>query len=853
MDAADGEQREIWRIGDLTLDVGQQRVWREGAPIDLPKLSFDLLLTLARRAPDVLTYDELMNRVWPGLVVSPETVVQRVRLLRAAIGDDAASPRYVEALRSRGYRLRASAERMGPGRAAAAPPAAALAAPSHDRAADPAADTATCAQVGEAAAAPAGAMPDPPAGAMADAAAASAPSPPGPSIARWLAASLAVALVLGGALWFGGLGGGGARTAPSVSGDPSAATAPGLVNATAAQERAERAAHTAAVLPFENLSTDERDAFIAEAVAESTLDRLSALRGLVVIARDSAWRAGAMALPARETGARLGAAWLVEGSVRRDGALVRVSARLVDARTDAQVWAERYDRPLAALPQLQDEIAARVVDALAARLAGLQRTGQGRDYSHDVDANLAYLRGRALIQRFTVAEAEAAAAQFADAIARDPDFAAAYAALYDARMQAVSLRREGVAAARVQYAALIARALQLDPRCGAAYLARARWSDGSPAAREADFLRGLELEPSNARGIGGYAEFLQFQGRGAESARWLQRELLVDPLSAPAYFREAMQTLSPAGAGVERAMLAVLERDPAFYPALHRYAKYRWMLDGEIAQAIEIIERAIAIDPANPWGRHLAATFYLDVGDPLAARDVAGGTPVSAASTRTLLALYDARDTLAAREVYAPQAQLFNVLESWGMAEALRDAALRDGARPGSRWEQELARRFAPPARRHLAAQRKSLGPGDTGIDLNNYRGRILLAQLRLQRGEQAAARTELHALIAWMDANERMGLQHAPRAQALMLLGETDRALEELAAAFEKDRDYRQWWYVLRRDPIWSTVRSDPRFRAIGDEVRAYIARERAKLEALRLAGKVPDRGHAAPVTAGR
>ena len=121
------EEREVWSIGDLRLDVGQQRLWRGSDELTLPKLSFDLLLALARRAPDVVTYDELMDRVWPGLVVSPETIVQRVRLLRTAIGDDASEPRYVEALRSRGYRLVAPAVRQPdpalPPRPAAPPPA----------------------------------------------------------------------------------------------------------------------------------------------------------------------------------------------------------------------------------------------------------------------------------------------------------------------------------------------------------------------------------------------------------------------------------------------------------------------------------------------------------------------------------------------------------------------------------------------------------------------------------------------------------------------------------------------------------------------------------------------------------
>ena len=105
---------EAWRVGDLTIDVGQQRVVRAGADIALPKLSFDLLLALARRSPNVVSSDELMSLVWPKLVVGPETVVQRVKLLRQALEDRSDDPRYIVALRGRGYRLVAPAQRCPP-------------------------------------------------------------------------------------------------------------------------------------------------------------------------------------------------------------------------------------------------------------------------------------------------------------------------------------------------------------------------------------------------------------------------------------------------------------------------------------------------------------------------------------------------------------------------------------------------------------------------------------------------------------------------------------------------------------------------------------------------------------------
>src|SRR5450631_2763152 len=95
----------IFTVGDLSVDVGQQRVTRAGSDISLPNLSFRLFLALARAAPNVIDNESLMTQVWPGLVVSPETVSKRVNLLREALGDDPRAPRYIAGLRSRGYRL----------------------------------------------------------------------------------------------------------------------------------------------------------------------------------------------------------------------------------------------------------------------------------------------------------------------------------------------------------------------------------------------------------------------------------------------------------------------------------------------------------------------------------------------------------------------------------------------------------------------------------------------------------------------------------------------------------------------------------------------------------------------------
>src|SRR5471032_2730233 len=98
-------ESEIFIVGDLRVDIGQQRVTRASTEIALPILSFDLLMALVRVAPNLLSNDLLMARVWPGQIVTPETVAKRVNLLRVALGDNAQEPRYIAGVRGRGYRL----------------------------------------------------------------------------------------------------------------------------------------------------------------------------------------------------------------------------------------------------------------------------------------------------------------------------------------------------------------------------------------------------------------------------------------------------------------------------------------------------------------------------------------------------------------------------------------------------------------------------------------------------------------------------------------------------------------------------------------------------------------------------
>ena len=501
--------RETYRVGDLNIDVGQQRVAGPLGEIALPKLSFDLLLALVRRAPDYVTNDELAATVWSGLVVTPETVTKRVNLLRDALGDVASNPRYVAGLRSRGYRI---------------------AVPVLPVAAEPALAVATT---------------DAPAAGVANAAAAPIPS----LRPRWWAPALLFLGIAAATTWW---------IVNERDADPPNASA----GPVAGTDR------TVAVLRFRNLSPDPQDAYLAAGVPEMILDRLATVAGLTVIASGSALAIESEAMSSAEAGAKLGARYLVEGSAQRDGDTLRIAARLVDARTGTQVWATRTDRKLVDLFVMQDEIAAQVAVALNDRIKGVAPLIPAPPSTPSIEAQLAFLQGREQVIRGTIRDTVSAIEHFSRAIEIDPGFAPAYAGLYDSYMLAADRRHERIGPERQRRSTLVERALQLDPACGSAYVARAIWSDDD-LRREADFQRGLELDPSNVRGLLAFSTFLNRHQRYDEAQRLLDRAQLIDPLATGAVSpqsssAEAIRRLVTAGvpSGLSRrARVGLSKRD----------------------------------------------------------------------------------------------------------------------------------------------------------------------------------------------------------------------------------------------------------------------------------------------------
>jgi len=282
-------------VGDLYLDVGQQRVTRAGSDIALPNLSFQLLVALVRAAPNVLSNESLMTQVWPGLVVSPETVNKRVNLLREALGDDSREPRYITGVRSRGYRLIASVSPATEG--APLPNLPASIPEGSPRAAE---------------------LPVPPI--PIDAHPPELPTSRS-RLGRWAALSVLTAGLLItatiGVRW---------AVRHQVEGAIPAPVAPATTTAAIGA-----LSRTVAVLPFDSISADPADAYLAQGLPEMILNRLSRVSGLSVIARNSSFALATKSIDSREIGRRLNCGYLIGGSVQREADRLRVAVQLVDS------------------------------------------------------------------------------------------------------------------------------------------------------------------------------------------------------------------------------------------------------------------------------------------------------------------------------------------------------------------------------------------------------------------------------------------------------------------------------------------------------------------------------------------
>ncbi len=293
-----------------------------------------------------------------------------------------------------------------------------------------------------------------------------------------------------------------------------------------------------AVLPFESLSADQDNAYFADGMQEEILTDLAKIADLKVISRASvlAYRAGGPR-NSHEIGQALGVAHLLEGSVQRDAGKVRVTAQLIDTRSDSHLWAEHYDRELRDIFSIQSEVAERIVFSLQARLSPGETAAINAAPTRDLEAYDLYLRAQALFEGFAASESWSdplfkAIGLLDAATARDPDFALAYCLSARVHDDLYWFAIDHTPARQAQAQAAVAKALRLQPALGQAHLAQALlWYHGfrnyEAALNEISIAKAAL--PNDAQVFSVTSWIDRRQGRWADSVRNQEHSVTLDP------------------------------------------------------------------------------------------------------------------------------------------------------------------------------------------------------------------------------------------------------------------------------------------------------------------------------------
>jgi serine/threonine protein kinase/Tfp pilus assembly protein PilF len=555
-------------------------------------------------------------------------------------------------------------------------------------------------------------------------------------------------------------------------------------------------AKSIAVLPFENLSPDPKNAFFADGVQDEILTDLARIADLKVISRASVmhYKSG-MPRKRREIGQQLGVAFVVEGSVQRADNRVRVNAQLVDTRSDRHIWAQTYDCDLADLFTIQSQIAKTIADQLKAKLSPSERNAIEHPPTSDLSAFDLYTHAKNLLLGASFsstlkADLIQAAELLNQAVARDPSFFDAYCQLAFAHGALYSFGFEHTSDRLALAEAAGRAASRLRPDAGETHLARA-WNLYWGYLDYVGALGELELAGQTLPNASQVSELLGYiqrrQGRWEESTRNLERAIELDPLNIFKLYQLAIS-----------------------YGCLRRYA-----------EAKSILDRVLTVAPDDPVARAVRATAEMhstadtrplhQIVDSILATNPAATPKIADYWLHCALAERDAASARDALIAFGnnPISPIINVRFSRPVMEGViarmtHDEAKARAAFSVARAEQEkivLAQPNHGPALCVLGLIDAGLGRKEEALREGSRAVELLLVEKDAFDGP---AMIEFFAIIAaWV--------------------GDKDLACKQLGAALRNPGHLN--YGELKLMPYWDPLRGDPRFEQIVEDARQPVA----------------------------
>ena len=377
-----------------------------------------------------------------------------------------------------------------------------------------------------------------------------------------------------------------------------------------------------AVLPFVNMSGDPEQEYFSDGITEDLITDLTKISGLFVVARNTVFIYKGKAGKVQQISQDLNADFVLEGSVRKAGSRVRVTAQLVDGRDGGHLWADRYDRDLTDVFAIQDEITHAIVDQLKVKLLPEERKVIARAPTESVEAYAYYLRGRQFLHRHSRSYYVLARRMFAKAVELDPLYARAYAGIADCDSflflhYNAEVSIDGILATSAKALDLDGGLAEAHASRGLALSLRARYPEAT-----AEFEQAIALDPNSFEAYYFYARTCFAQGKLEEAASLFERaaDLKPDDYQSLLVLTGIQRSLGreqemkrAAREGVARA-----ERELTLHPGNPRPAYLGAVglaVLGELDRAKEWADRALAIDPEDGLAKYNVACFCSLIGE----------------------------------------------------------------------------------------------------------------------------------------------------------------------------------------------------------------------------------------------